>query len=456
MEFKIECPWCNQHYSVDDSFIGQNVECSVCGKQFTVRKPPVSTPTIEKTTEYSSNQAHNPEKNTFAPKNNIRKVIIGCAVIVVVLISICVVCYVKYIPEKEYKNGLKAYNEQRYDEAVVFFQKAAEYGHEEAKNKYKITLAEITCNKGKKAFVEHRYTEAVEHLQKAADLGNSEAQVLLGLCYFNGEGIIKNSDEAVIWFRKAAEQNNPQAQFRLGLCYLAGIGVNPREEEGFYWLQKAAEQRNLEAIVYLGDYYYKKGKTLENISEAHKWYQKAEETGMISDETKAKAQMCGVFQDAYNGDVPAQLAVAAAYEGELYGLQKDEKETKKWLVKAADSGNPKAQRLLGAVLMRSGDEQEGLKWLKKAGEQEDIDAMELLVIYYSNKIKELHNDSSKSAIEKAVGDSLYREEGKKWIKKREEANAKVLQAIRQAVEAAFSEEESVDKDGLSGNKNKDE
>ena len=44
MEIKIECPWCNQHYSVDESFIGQNVECSVCGKQFAVRKTPVSTP----------------------------------------------------------------------------------------------------------------------------------------------------------------------------------------------------------------------------------------------------------------------------------------------------------------------------------------------------------------------------------------------------------------------------
>lgn len=39
MEFKIECPWCNQHYSVDESFIGQKVECSVCEKEFTVREP---------------------------------------------------------------------------------------------------------------------------------------------------------------------------------------------------------------------------------------------------------------------------------------------------------------------------------------------------------------------------------------------------------------------------------
>ena len=42
MEFKIECPWCNQHYSVDESYVGQKVECSVCGKEFTVRQPNVS------------------------------------------------------------------------------------------------------------------------------------------------------------------------------------------------------------------------------------------------------------------------------------------------------------------------------------------------------------------------------------------------------------------------------
>ena len=42
MEFKIECPWCKQHYSVDDSFVGQKIECSVCGRYFTVGNPHVS------------------------------------------------------------------------------------------------------------------------------------------------------------------------------------------------------------------------------------------------------------------------------------------------------------------------------------------------------------------------------------------------------------------------------
>jgi hypothetical protein len=67
MEFKIECPWCNQHYSVDDSFVGQTVKCSVCEKDFIVRKAndlgsevPVSqeTTSVIVETQPSSNQLY--------------------------------------------------------------------------------------------------------------------------------------------------------------------------------------------------------------------------------------------------------------------------------------------------------------------------------------------------------------------------------------------------------------
>ena len=52
MEFKIECPCCNQHYSVDDSFVGQKVECSVCEKEFVVSK---SKDTIQKGNKNTQN-----------------------------------------------------------------------------------------------------------------------------------------------------------------------------------------------------------------------------------------------------------------------------------------------------------------------------------------------------------------------------------------------------------------
>ena len=36
---KTECPHCGQHYEVEENFAGQNVECSQCGKAFTVSAP---------------------------------------------------------------------------------------------------------------------------------------------------------------------------------------------------------------------------------------------------------------------------------------------------------------------------------------------------------------------------------------------------------------------------------
>ena len=288
MEIKIECPWCNQKYSVDESLNGQKVECSVCEKEFIVRNPNDSTPSLStnsipdtktaeavafrrttvatssgnKSTNVFSKEKHYQEKTVLMPKSNDQKWLIGSVIIVICSIVICVFFYIKSIPEKEYKKGYKAYNE-------------------------------------------HHYIEAVEHLQKAAKSGYSEAQVLLGLCYANGDGISRNVDEAVQWFRRAAEQNNPEAQYRMGLSYLAGIGVNPREEEGIFWLQKAIEQGHHKAQISLGDLYYVKGDRLPFLSESAKQYfskalecyQKASKTGPLSEETRGKMFTCQLSLD---------------------------------------------------------------------------------------------------------------------------------------------------------------
>lgn len=470
MEIKIECPWCNQHYSVDESYVGQKVECSVCEKEFVVSKPKESVPKEKPhTTDYfsdyfskkenanSSNDSlnQNQKKQALIPKRIIPKVIVSFSALVIVLIVLSVVYYTKVIPDKQYRNGLKAYAEKRYDESLEFFQKASEHGHKQAtaeinyiygnnafkekryedaieyytkavelghskaEKKQQKALAEINYQNGKKSFDRHRYEDAVNSFEKAADLGHSEAQLLLGMCYFNGDGIKRDYDEAVKWFRRAAEQNNLQAQFKLGVCYFGGIGVNRREDEALYWLQKAAEQGNLESQIYLGDFYYDKGKTQENFSEALKWYHKASETGIIPDENKLKMAMCMTFQQAYNGDATSQLAVYVAYEGELFGLKQDESEAQKWLVKSANSGNPTAQGLLGAALMKKGNEEEALKWLKKAGEQEDVRAMLLLATYYTDKMNaELRHGSQISAI------GVYRPEAEKWLKKLQAIDAK--------------------------------
>ena len=53
--------------------------------------------------------------------------------------------------------------------------------------------------------------------RKAAEQSNPVAQLLLGNCYFEGEGVEKNYTEAVKWWTKAAEQGNVKAQLLLSM-----------------------------------------------------------------------------------------------------------------------------------------------------------------------------------------------------------------------------------------------
>ena len=114
-----------------------------------------------------------------------------------------------------------------------------------------VVLAFVSCSKNSPEGVVQEYVaciqagqyeEAVDLFQKAADLGHSEAQLMLGMCYFNGDGIKRDYDEAVKWFRKAADQGNALAQYNLGVCYINGIGVNKDPAEAVKWYRKAAEQ----------------------------------------------------------------------------------------------------------------------------------------------------------------------------------------------------------------------
>ena len=54
--------------------------------------------------------------------------------------------------------------------------------------------------------------QAAEWYQKSAEQGYVEAQVSLGACYEDGEGVEKDIDKAVEWYTLAANQGNEAAQ----------------------------------------------------------------------------------------------------------------------------------------------------------------------------------------------------------------------------------------------------
>lgn len=103
--------------------------------------------------------------------------------------------------------------------------------------------------------VEEDYEEAFIWYQKAAEQGYVEALFGLGLCYVDGMGVEEDEEEAVKWFRMAAELGNADGQNWLAYCYEKGLGVDRNEEEAVRWYRKAAKQGQegaQQALVKLG------------------------------------------------------------------------------------------------------------------------------------------------------------------------------------------------------------
>jgi TPR repeat protein len=125
--------------------------------------------------------------------------------------------------------------------------------------------------------------EALKWLGYAATRNDPETQVRIGMCYADGDGVVKNLDTAAILFRSAAAQGNPHAQFNLGVMYAKGEGV------------------------------------VQNLTEAHKWYLGA----------------------ALNGHIDVQFVVAGMYR-DGFGVAKDHAEAYAWYTIAATAGDKEA------------------------------------------------------------------------------------------------------------------
>lgn len=55
-----------------------------------------------------------------------------------------------------------------------------------------------------------------EAIRARAEAGDVLAQLILGIMYEIGEGVVENDQEAVKWYRMAAEQGDADAQYGLG------------------------------------------------------------------------------------------------------------------------------------------------------------------------------------------------------------------------------------------------
>lgn len=143
--------------------------------------------------------------------------------------------------------------------------------------------------------------EAVKWYTAAAGYGHVNAQFTLGLKYANGDGIPQDNKKALKWWIKAAEQGDIFAQSNLGLMYQFGVeGVAKNDKEAVRWYAKAAEQGDATAQNNLGVLYASGRGVVQNYKEAVRWFTKAAEQGVADAQFNLGARYSngqGVIED---------------------------------------------------------------------------------------------------------------------------------------------------------------
>jgi len=163
-----------------------------------------------------------------------------------------------------------------------------------------------------------------------------------------------------------AEKGDKGAQYQLGTKYLTGRSTPKDVGEGLPWLRASAEQGFIQAQLRLGSYYANEE---HSGAKALDWWRRAAETiddghGVVA------ARNVGVLMVAGSRDTQPDPAEAARY-----------------LHKAAERGDSKAQVLLatlyfdGRGVERNFDE--GVRWMKKAIDLDYALARYLLALVYA-------------------------------------------------------------------------
>lgn len=234
--------------------------------------------------------------------------------------------------------------------AQNYFSTAAQFGDETAE----YYLGVIKLSENKKEEAQEHFKIALTKFQKLAKQNDKTAMFMLGICFYDGNGVAQNFEKAFEYLSKADEDNGP-AQLYLGRCYMYGNGVKANGALAFESFLRAANKNLIVAKNALALCYQHGFGTEKDISKAMFWYTSATHQG--------------------NADALCNLAVIYL-EGRI--IQQDIAKAKVLLNKAALQGDNFCKEFLKCL------DQEGLKkardWYnqKLFGNEKNIDQSAVL------------------------------------------------------------------------------
>lgn len=154
--------------------------------------------------------------------------------------------------ERVFLDGVEAYRNGDYTQAINLWRGPAEQGH--ALAQFNLGVAYAT-GQG----IDMNYASAVRWWLAAGYQGHTTAQYNLGLLYARGHGVEKNIATARMWWYMAAMGNDPAAQYYLGVLAATGHGESQNFTEAAWWWTRSAAQgyeqavKGLEILEHHGD-----------------------------------------------------------------------------------------------------------------------------------------------------------------------------------------------------------
>ena len=249
----------------------------------------------------------------------------------------------KNYPDTMYELACYYEDMQQYDDALKYYELAAEHQHVDAMNRA-----------GRMNFRMEKYVEAIKWYKKAADLGNAEGMHNYACMFQNlggGWEITEWDEEEFYWELQAAERGCPEAMFNLSMIYYQ---LYDDGDNGLKWLIKAAEHGYEEAVIMLGT--GDEDDPSLSLEDLIMWKKKAASLGS----ERAMSELAEYYKESGNYD-----------------------EAIKWGKEAIEAGSSHAYYTLIDIYKEMGNVPEAIRWGRAAAEKDLEEAMFILSDIYS-------------------------------------------------------------------------
>ncbi len=265
-----------------------------------------------------------------------------------------------------------------------------------------------------KLFYSKEFKKAFNKYFFLANKGNYYAQYMIGLMYYNGQGVTKDYKEAYKWLEKSSTGWFAPAMCLLGIMYQNGLGVTKDYNMARIYYENVIQQEDENNITIEVDYEnnpslgYSISKNRRGIGEAQNNLALLYMKGLGVKQNAKKA--FSLLKDSTNNKFAlAQLSLSVCYlEG--IGTKRNNINAFKWCHEAAKQGPVTAEYNLGLYYLQGiGTDKsfdDAVKWLSLASKKDYTLAENELAFILAE------NDKDLAQAEKLIKQALQKEPDK--------------------------------------------